>query len=621
MLNTFRAKTTSIFFWVIVVLLIIGLAGFGISTGGIATQNVARVGDREISRETFVRTFDQEIRAITQQLGRPLPTEEARRFGVDRFVLSRLVNEAALDHEADRLGLSTGDDEISRQIRAIPAFQGLDGSFDREAYRFALERTGLSIRQFEEQVRREATRELVAASLQAPAAMPDVAGLTVLGFLGERRAFSFLRLGEEQLEAPIPEPAPEELRAFHGENPERYSRPETREITYARVTLEDVAATIEVGEAAVDAALEAQPGRFETPERRYLDRIGFATEAEARAVRERLDAGEITFDQLAAERELTPADIDQGLLAAYDLAPQARDEVFGMPGPGVVGPVATPLGPSLYRINGIVAGRTVPADEARAQLREELALSQARDRILDIARELEDMIAGGASIEEVAAETPLVQGQIGLNDETTEGVAADPDFRQAALAAGENFETDPFELSDGSIATLRVDAIVPPTLLPLEEVRDQVAADWRAERAAEVLTEAAGAWRAEIAEGASLEELAERLGARVETAGPLSRGDISAAAPPELVAEIFELEPGQATILPEPGGAILARLDRIEPFDPDADENQPVVVSVQAEFRRQIGDDMLAYVTRALQAEAGVSVNESLIQSTLAALP
>ncbi len=621
MLNTFRAKTTSIFFWVIVVLLIIGLAGFGISVGGIATQNVARVGDRDISRETFVRTFDQEIRAITQQLGRPLTAEEARRFGVDRFVLSRLVNEAALDHEANRLGLSTGDDEVSRQIRAIPAFQGLDGSFDRDAYRFALDRSGLSVRDFEEQVRREATRELVAASLQAPAAMPDIAGLTVLGFLGERRAFSFLSLGEEQLEEPIPAPTTDQLRAFHGENPERYTRPETREITYALLTLEAVAATIEVSDAAVDAALEAQPGRFETPERRYLDRIGFASEAEAQAARQRLDAGEVTFDQLAAERELSPADIDQGLLAASDLAPQARDEVFGMPGPGVAGPVATPLGPSLYRVNGIVAGRTLPPGEARARIREELALSQARDRILDIGRELEDMIAGGASIEEVAAETPLVQGRIALNDETTEGIAADPDFREVAFAAGESFETDPFELADGSIATLRVDEVLPPTLLPLEEVRDRVAADWRAERTAERLTEAAEAWRVEIAEGTPIEELAERLGARVQTAGPLSRGDIAAAAPPELVAEIFELERGQATILPEPGGAILARLDRIEPFDPEAEENQPVVLSVQAEFRRQIGDDMLSYVTRALQNEAGVSVNESLIQSTLANLP
>jgi peptidyl-prolyl cis-trans isomerase D len=621
MLQSFRAKTTSIFFWVIVVLLIIGLAGFGIGTGGLGTPTVARVGDREIDRDAFLRAFENEVRAITQQLGRPLTSAEARQFGVDRFVLSRLVNEAALDQEAARLGLSMPDEEVGRQIRATPAFQGLDGSFDRDAYRFALDRAGYSVRSFEEQVRSEATRELIAASLQAPAVLPEVATRTILDFLGERRAFSILRLGPDALPEPIPEPGEETLRAFHADNPERYTRPETREITYARLTPEALAETIDVPDAAVAEAIAAQPGRFDTPERRYIDRIGFATMEEAEEARRRLDAGEASFEEIAAERDLSARDIDQGLIAAGDLAPAVRGAVFGIDEPGIVGPVETPLGPALYRVNGIVEGRTMPAEEAEERVRRELALSQARDRILSIAREIEDMIAGGASIEEVAAETPMTLGQIAFNDETTGEVAGDPAFREAALGASENFETDPFELADGSIVALRVDAILPPTLLPFDEVRDRVAADWEAEQASERLAAEAERLKAALAEGATLEALAEERGLRIETVSPLTRGEIAEGLPPELVADIFALGEGGAIVLPEPGGAILARLDRIEPFDPDSAENQPIVASVRAELDRQFGDDLLAYTTRALQAAAGVSVNESLIDSALAQLP
>jgi hypothetical protein len=108
----------------------------------------------------------------------------------------------------------------------------------------------------------------------------------------------------------------------------------------------------------------------------------------------------------------------------------------------------------------------------------------------------------------------------------------------------------------------------------------------------------------------------------VETAGPLSRGDIAEAAPPELVAEIFELEPGQATILPEPGGALLARLDRIEPFDPAVrGEPAPRRPASRPSSAARSATTCSPTLTRALQTEAGVSVNESLIQSTLAALP
>jgi peptidyl-prolyl cis-trans isomerase D len=289
--------------------------------------------------------------------------------------------------------------------------------------------------------------------------------------------------------------------------------------------------------------------------------------------------------------------------------------------PGIVGPVATPLGPALYRVNGIVAGRAIPEDEALTRIRDELALVRARDRMLDVARELEDLTAGGASIEDIADETPLTLGQIEFNDETTGPLAADPAFREAAAAASEGFVTDPVELSDGSVVTLRVDAILPPTLRPLKEVQDAVAADWTAERTAEALTEAAEALRVAVAEGEALEDVAERVGVTVETAGPRTRGDIAEAAPPELAAEIFAIEPGQAIVLPEPGGALLARLDRVAGFEPEAPDNQPLVASVQAELRRQMGDDLLAYTTRALQAEAGVSVNESVVQSTIAALP
>jgi peptidyl-prolyl cis-trans isomerase D len=619
MLKSFRAKTTSIFFWAIVVLLIVGLAGFGIGPGGLGQQNVARVGDREISREAYLRALDQEIRGLTQQLGRPVTSAEAQQFGLDRHVLARLVNQAALDHEAQRLGLSTSDDEVSRQILAIPAFQGLDGSFDREAYRFVLDRSGLSVPQFEEQVRREATRELVAAALLAPARMPDVAGRAVLDFLGERRALSYLSLGPEHLDEAPPEPTDDDLRVFHGDNPERYTRPELREVSYAVARLDDVASAIEVTDAAVDAALEAQPGRFETPERRYVDRIGFATREEAEAARARLDGGEATFDALAAERELSPRDIDQGLLAAADLAPAAREAVFGIDEPGVVGPVDTPLGPALYRVNGIIGGGSIPAEEARAQLRGEIALAQARDRILDVARELEDLVAGGASIEEIAEETPLVAERIAFDESEHSGIAADPAFREAALAAAEGFVTDPIELEDGGIVVLRVDAITPPMLQPLEAVRERVAADWAAAQAERRLAEIAEGLRAEVAGGAALEAIAERLGASVAAANPTSRGEIADAAPPEFVAEIFAVEPGEAVVLPQPGGAILARLDRIEPFEPG--ENEAAVLSVQAELSRQFGDDMLAYVTRAIQAEAGVSVNESALQSAVAALP
>ena len=78
------------------------------------------------------------------------------------MVLGRLVNDAALDDEAARLGISTGDDTVRDQVTATPAFHGSDGQFDRETYTYALEQAGLRPAEFEDLLRRESSRELLA---------------------------------------------------------------------------------------------------------------------------------------------------------------------------------------------------------------------------------------------------------------------------------------------------------------------------------------------------------------------------------------------------------------------------------------------------------------------------
>jgi peptidyl-prolyl cis-trans isomerase D len=621
MLKIFRASTSNIFFWAIILLLIVGLAGFGIGTGGLTSAYVARVGDREIDADDYARALDNELRAITAQLGRNLNMEEARQFGVDRVVLARLINDATLDNEADRLGISVGDEAVREQILATPAFRGLDGSFDREAYSFALDRAGLSVRAFEDQVRREIVREMMATAIEAPVAMPDTAALTILGFLGERRAFDWIALGPEDLTEPVQEASEAELVAFYEADPERYVRPETRQITYAALTPEGLAAEIEIGEDELRAAFEARRSVYETPERRIVDRIVFGTADEAAAAMARLDAGEIDFPALAAERELTPEEIDLGFLSEADLPEEARVAVFGAEGPGVVGPAATPLGPALFRINGILPETRRSFEEVREELAEALALEAAGERIRDEVFGIEDLVAGGATVEELADETAMVLGTIELNAETTGGLADDPAFRELAAAAPQGSETDPAEIAGGGIVVLRVDAIEPAQPHPFDEVRERVAADRAADEAARRLSETAEGYAAELQGGLSFADLAGRLGRAPVREGPMTRGETPAQAPAAIVADIFEAEP-QGTVIRRDGGrVILAQVAEVRPFDPAEPESAVLFDTVQQQLRQQKAADVLQVFIQTLQARAGVSVNQSVLDRTLERFP
>lgn len=621
MLTIFRAKRSNVLVWILMGLLIVGLAGFGITTGGGGSQAVARVGGEKVEADAVVRALDQELRAISTQIGRALPMSEARQFGIDRMVLARLIGDAALDDAASELGLSMGDAAVQRQILATPAFQGISGAFDREAYRFALDRTGLSEAEFETMLRAELTRETIASALQSAVTMPATASRILLDHIGEERRFDWLRLDADLLEAPVPEPGDGALLAFHDANIVRYTRPETRQITYAALTPAMLAETIDIPEDELRAVYDAAGERYRRPERRIVDRIGFPDAAAAAAALARIEAGEIDFDALAAERGLGPDEMDQGAIAAGDLAAEAADAVFGLTEPGVAGPVPTPLGPSLFRVNAILAPSTTPFETARDEIRRDRALERARGEVLDAAPAVEDLLAGGASIEEIVAETPLEIGVLSLDAGTTGGLSDDPVFRGLAEGARAGEETDLAGLDGGGIVTLRVDAVQPPAPIPLPEIRAQVAADWRAEETARRLVALAEEFAAEIASGTALATIAERIDRPVTGAAPASRGAVLPDLPPGFLAALFAAEDGGTIVRPDGDGAILAHVVEVLPFDAASPDNAALTEAVQQQMRAQAADDALVLFVQALQQEAGVSIDQRLFEQLLAQFP
>ncbi|NCX84235.1 MAG: peptidylprolyl isomerase, partial [Rhodobacteraceae bacterium] len=231
----------------------VGLLGFGAVSFNGSIQSVGSVGDTEIPVDEYARGLQNELRASEAQFGRVLSFSEAQAVGIPDRVLSRLVQEKALENEATAISLSVGDDAVRNQIMEINAFRGLDGQFDRQNYQLSLEGAGYTESEFEAAIRAESARTLLQGAVLAGNTMDDVATETVLAFLMETRDFKIARLSEENLTTPVADPTDDVLNAYYTDNIANYTQPERKDITYAVLSPDMLIDQIQVDQAALQA--------------------------------------------------------------------------------------------------------------------------------------------------------------------------------------------------------------------------------------------------------------------------------------------------------------------------------------------------------------------------------
>ena len=600
-------KASQVAVWVLLGLLILGLGGFGIENFGGGARKVGSVDGQDISTDAYFRALRQEMNSLSQQVGRAVPFAEAAAFGLDRSVRQQLVTTAALDAEAQRLGLSVGDARLAQQIRGMPGFRNMAGTFDRATYAGMLQDNGWTEADFEEQVRRDLVRGLVQTAVATGFVGPDAAAAAVYDHIEERRSFSLLRLTEADLTTPLPVLDEAALRAYHAANPAAFTRPETRRITYAVLSADTVAKTVPVDEAELRKLYDARLAEFVQPERRLVERLVFSDEALAQDARNRLDAGQVTFDALVAERGLDLADVDLGDVTRADLA-EAGDTVFAMAEPGVVGPLPSSLGPALFRMNAVLDAQEITFDEAREALVSEFSLDAARRQIATRIEEVDDLLAGGATLEDLARETGMELGTIEMEPGTTDGIAAYPRFRAEADKASDKSFPEVFELDDGGIAALRLDAVLPPALRPYDDVADQVAEHAAAAALRAALAARLAEVQAEVAKGAAMGGFGI-----VEVSQAMPRGGQVDAAPRGLMTTIFTMAQGEVRTVTDGDFAALVRLDQIAPADHTLPEAEAVKAAVVAQLGQQIGQDAFALFSAALETSATITLDESVI--------
>ena len=597
----------SIFGLIVLGMVVTGLGGYGITEFGTQVDTAIKVGDTEVSASDYARAMQNQINQFSRQFGQQFTFQQAQLFGLDQQVLQSLISNAALLNEARRIGISASDLSVAKIIAATDAFKGLDGKFDKATYERLLEQNGLKPGDYESDIRDDLSRQVLQAAVASGVTAPEALTQALYAWANEARGFTLLQLSKASLPAPLPEATPDQLQAWYKDHIADFTRPEGKRVAYAILTPASLVKDQTVDEAAVKAAYDAAADSYNIPEKRLVERLVYPSDDEAKAARAKLDGG-ASFEDLVADRGLDLATIDLGDVTRIDLG-AAADAVFALTEPGVVGPVPTDLGPALFRVNAILPAQVTPYDEAAPKIREELALKEAGKAVTARNDAVDDLLAGGSTVEDIAKDQGMTAGTLDFapGAEDNDPLTEDPAFAKAVETMEPGDFAQSFGTADGSLMVVQVTEALPAAPIPFDKAEAKVRAAYDADALAKALTALADA---HLASGARLETLGitDRVTSTLRSAVPDG-------IPSEAVAQAFTLEPGAVAKIDEGGVVALIRLDTVTKADLTTDQAKAGLTALGAQIGSSIANDAYDMTSRALADEAGLTIDQAVISA------
>lgn len=595
--------------WVMLGAVVFGLGGYGVTNFGGRIGSVGTVGDQTISARDYTRVLQRDLDNYRQQAGKNLTPQQALQLGLDRQVQSQLVTTAALDNEDDHLGLSTGNAALRDTIQKMNAFKGSGGSFDNKVYKYVLRQNGFTTADFEQKTRQQMTRAILRDAIGGAVPAPKAYVNTIVDYLAELRSFDMLKITAADLPNPVPAPTDAELKAYYKSHASAFTAPEAKVLTYVSLTPDMLAPKMKIDDATLKALYQKNKANYVTPELRKVDRIAFPTEAAAKTAKAALDAGTTTFDKLVTKMGLSASNVSLGDVPQDQLSTAAGKAVFALKAPGIVGPVASAVGPAIFRVDTITPAKTVSFDQAKSKLGQGLRMQKAAAEISAKAQAISDKLAAGATLQALVKEEGMKLGHMDFTAGDTSGMAAYPAFRDAAAKVKMGDYPELIPLKDGGVAALQMDKLRKAALIPYDKVADKVKAGWTAEATTKALKARAEAIAAKVKAGATLASFGT-----VETHPAIPRSGFISGVSPKLLPAIFKLKkPGELATAEQGDSAWVAKLDSIVPADPTSPDVIKLRTRVEQSAANGIATDGFDMYATAVLSQTPVKLDKTAI--------
>ena len=629
MITALRSRLGTWFARVLFGVLIVAFSIWGIGDviRQVGTETwVAKVGDRAIEPAELQQAYQQELSRITRLLGGRVDATPEMKRGILSQALDQLIRQHAVGQAIAQMHLVVPEATLGQEILAMPAFRGTDGKFSRIAFQAALRNVGLSESRFMDSLRSENQQNQLLEPIRASFIPPDSLTRQVYQFTTEQREAGLAELPFAAITAS--EPTSAQLQRWYDNHPDLYTRPEYRRIKVVILAPQTLQSQIEISADDIAAAYEARRAEFTRIEKRSAEIIITQEEAKATTLAETWRAGaNWEAMQKAAAEAAVPVALTDATEAEFP-DPALAKAVFAAAENSITGPIQTPLGWQLIRVSKITQAGVKSVADATEELRARILAEKIADIIYQRATKVEDILAAGTSLDDMPGDLGLAAATgtldaVGLTRQGEQApIPGSPELRAALIAAAfQARQGDPVRLTElpapeggsPSYFAVAVEEIIPPGLKPFTEVATAVHDDLMHAAQRRTQEETATKMLGAVQAGQSLEDAATIAGATYRRTPRTGRAAPVEGVPRELIAPLFSLKAGEATIIEAAEGFLVAvPLDIIQA---DAKIDEAGYARIRDGLAQAMASDAEATYVNALRVRSQPRINQKIFDS------
>lgn len=479
MLSVLRRNAGSWAIKIILTFIALTFIWWGVGTYSEQGRNVAAtVGGEAITTNELAEAVAGLEKTYREVYGAAFTPEMAKALNLKKQAMDSLIQRKLLLEEAAKMGLSATDEEVQREISAIPAFQQ-NGQFRDDLYRSVLSYNRVNPAEFEATKRIEITLKKVEGLLTTGALVPETEAKEL--FQVASRKIRLLVVTADPGKVTAEAPTEGEILAKYEQAKERFRTPARVKLSVAAFTPDRFGREVQPSEADIKAFYETNSDRFRTEEQRLVARIVLpfggkdrdAVRKKAEEILARASKGKADFD--AQAKAYSQGKGGETWVSRKDAGEPLSGPLFQASVDTVVGPVELPGAFVLARVNRIRFPETLPLSQVRDRVVEQIRREKGKDLAVVKAYEAQPKAASAKTVKGAAAAfgVPVLEtGWVGA--EGAPGVPAVLAQDALLLPSG---EVAPVKTVGDTHYLFQVTAKEDSRVPPLAEVRGKVVAE------------------------------------------------------------------------------------------------------------------------------------------------